>query len=119
MIHSIDSQTQIPFAATRGIFYALLGDYRDRIHLHDDWPIHIIMDRFTGKTTDSFVEYKSVGQAKFVFDRITQAIELADIWKHEGKLGSIDTWDYPPPGFRRVTLSCPKERMLALSLKAR
>lgn len=65
---------QIPFVTNRAEIIAVLGR-NSRILNDTEEPVHIIMERVTGKTTDAYVEFHT-------FEDATKAVE-----KHQQNLG--------------------------------
>lgn len=61
---------QIPYSLTRGEVVAFFGRNAKLVSPDFGSPIHIIMDRSTGKTNDCYVEFFSTGDAQAAVNRL-------------------------------------------------
>jgi hypothetical protein len=65
---SLTLTTKIPYSTTRSEIIAFLGRNANLVEDKHE-PIHIIMDRVSGKTLDAYIEFKDVQSAVRAVDR--------------------------------------------------
>lgn len=70
--------SKIPFGTKRSEVIALLGR-NSKILGDDDEPVHIIVDRMTGKTTDAYVEFLTFEDALRVAEKHDRTVRSGGV----------------------------------------
>lgn len=67
---------QMPYTATRQEVQHFFGRHA---RLATDWPIHILMERSSGKTTDCYVEFISDQEAREAINRVKHNVAIGQV----------------------------------------